>query len=211
LSNFRRPVWDSTAEQILSANQNNITICPISEEPAEDLPSTDYTVRRQELSEDMTTNIIEMCKKHGVTVTSFLTALQALALVETFPPQDPARTLAAPICVSNRLRHTIYKYKERSAGTLNSLDHMHRLGALMGPVMASTILVTPFLVSVYDGPNDGHSWRTNVWKVAKSADRATKEEVKSNICDHVDWTQGPAAFGVLAQAVEGMKAGHIPS
>ncbi|KAM0266753.1 hypothetical protein ACHAPA_006529 [Fusarium lateritium] len=198
------------ARQLLAANQNNITICPISEEPAEGLPNTDYTVRRQELSEDMTKAIIELCKTHGVTVTSFLTAVQALALVETFPPQDPARTLAAPICVSNRLRHTVYKYKDRSAGTLNSLDFTHKIGAIMGPVMASTILVTPFLVSAYDGPNDGHSWRTNVWNVAKSADRATKEEVKSNICDHVDWTQGPAAFGVLAQAVEAMKAGHIP-
>ncbi|KAG5657737.1 hypothetical protein KAF25_007770 [Fusarium avenaceum] len=159
------------ARQLLAANQNNITLCPISEKPAEDLPSTDYTI----------------CKRHGVTVTSFLTALQALALVEIFPPQDPSRTLAAPICVSNRLRHTVYRYNDRSAGTLNSLDQVHRIGAIMGPVMASTILVTPFLVSVYDGPNDGHSWRANVWK-----------------------TQGPAAFGVLAQAVEAMKAGHIP-
>ncbi|KAF5669957.1 l diaminobutyrate decarboxylase [Fusarium heterosporum] len=199
------------ARQLLAANLNNITSFPISEEPAKELADTDYSVRRQEFSQDMTEKIIKLCKNHGVTVTSFLTAMQALALLELFPPQDPARTMAAPICVSNRLRHTIYKYKDRSTGTLDPLNYVYKKGAIMGPIMASTFFITPFLVSVYDGPNDGHSWRTNVWKVAKSVGRATETEAKSNLCDHVDWTQGPAAFGGVSHMIEAMKAGQMPS
>ncbi|KAM0345026.1 hypothetical protein ACHAPU_006911 [Fusarium lateritium] len=199
------------ARQLLAANMNNITSFPISEEPAKDLADTDYSVRRQEFSQDMTEKIIKMCKDHGVTVTSFLTAMQTLALLEMFPPQDPARTMAAPICVSNRLRYTVYKYKDLSPGTLEPLNHVYRKGAIMGPIMASTFFITPFLVSVYDGPNDGHSWRTNVWKVAKSVGRAIESEAKSNTCDHVDWTQGPAAFGGVSHMIEAMKSGQMPS
>ncbi|KAF5546455.1 l diaminobutyrate decarboxylase [Fusarium napiforme] len=109
---LRDPIGDTSldvesrekAAQLLGANLANITLCPISQEPANDRPDTDYTVRRQVLSQETTQKAFKLCKEHGVTVTALLTALQALALLKTFPLEDVTRATAAPICVTNRLQ-----------------------------------------------------------------------------------------------------------
>ncbi|KAI7766361.1 hypothetical protein LZL87_012599 [Fusarium oxysporum] len=204
------------AAQLLGANLSNITLCPISQEPAKDRPDTDYSVRRQVLSQETTQKVLKLCKEHGVTVTALLTALQALALLKTFPPEDMSRTTAAPICVSNRLRQTsLGGNQDRSASSKTALSEACQEAAYIGPVMATTFLVSPFDISPYlknQGVSIGdENWRQIVWEVAQNVGRATDEAVKSNLSEHVDWTQGPAAFGGVAHAMEAMIAGLLPS
>lgn len=204
------------AAQLLGANLGNITFCPILQEPATDRPDTDYSVRSQALSQEMTQKVFRVCKEYGFTVTALLTALQALALLKTFPPQDISRTTAAPICVSNRLRQTsLGGNQDRSASSKTRLSDICQEAAYIGPVMATTFLVSPFDVSPYlksqDAPIGDDNWRKIAWEVAQNVGRATDEAVKSNLSEHVDWTQGPAAFGGVAHAMEAMKAGLLPS
>ncbi|KAF5591777.1 l diaminobutyrate decarboxylase [Fusarium pseudoanthophilum] len=204
------------AAQLLGANLANITLCPISQEPANDRPDTDYSVRRQVLSQETTQKLFKLCKEHGITVTALLTALQALALLKTFPPEDVTRTTAAPICVSNRLRQTSFGGSQgHSASTKTSLSEICQEAAYIGPVMATTFLVSPFDVSPYlknkDASIGNETWRKIVWEVARNVGQATDEAVNSNLSEHVDWTQGPAAFGGVAHAMEAMKAGLLPS
>ncbi|SCV49692.1 uncharacterized protein FFB14_11043 [Fusarium fujikuroi] len=204
------------AAQLLGANLGNITLCPISQEPAKDRPDTEYSVRRKILSQETTQKVFKVCKEHGFTVTALLTALQALALLKTFPPEDVSRTTAAPICVSNRLRQTSFGgNQDRSAASKTRLSEICQEAAYIGPVMATTFLVSPFDVSPYlksqDAPIGDDNWRKIVWEVAQNIGRATDEAVKSNLSEHVDWTQGPAAFGGVAHAMEAMKAGLLPS
>ncbi|KAM0543440.1 hypothetical protein ACHAPJ_012304 [Fusarium lateritium] len=178
------------AKQLLGANLENITFCPVSQEPAKDLPDTDYSHRRQVFSQEQTQKIVQVCKAQGVTVTALLTALQIFALLETFPPEDSSRTKAAPICVS----------KEAAA---------------IGPIMATTFLVSPFDVSPYlqhkNKFNGSRDSSKDIWEVARNAGRATDEAIASNISEHVDWTQGPAAFGGVAHVLEAMKGELAPS
>ncbi|KAF4960198.1 hypothetical protein FGADI_1218 [Fusarium gaditjirri] len=87
--------------------------------------------------------------------------------------------------------------------------------AYVGPAMANTFLVSPFDVSPYlknQGVSigDENQWKI-VWEVAQNVGRATDEAAKSNLSEHVDWTQGPAAFGGVAHVMEAMKAGLLPS
>ncbi|KAH7234941.1 uncharacterized protein BKA55DRAFT_742412 [Fusarium redolens] len=204
------------AAQLLGANLGNITLCPISQEPAKDRPDTDYSVRRQVLSQETTQKIFKICKAHEVTVTALLTALQALALLKTFPPEDMSRTTAAPICVSNRLRQTsLGGNHDHSTSSKTALSEICTETAYIGPVMATTFLVSPFDVSAYLKNQDvalgSENWRKIVWEIAENVGRATNEAVKSNMSEHVDWTQGPAAFGGVAHAMEAMKAGLLPS
>ncbi|KAF5636683.1 l diaminobutyrate decarboxylase [Fusarium tjaetaba] len=204
------------AAQLLGANLANITLCPISQEPAKDRPDTDYSVRRQMLSQETTQKVFKLCKEHGVTVTALLTALQALALLKTFPPEDATRTTAAPICVSNRLRQTSFGGSQgHSASTKTRLSEICQEAAYIGPVMATTFLVSPFDVGPYLSNKDAsigdETWRKIVWGVARNVGQATDEAVNSNLSEHVDWTQGPAAFGGVAHAMEAMKAGLLPS
>ncbi|KAF5549301.1 l diaminobutyrate decarboxylase [Fusarium mexicanum] len=204
------------AAQLLGANLGNITLCPISQEPAKDRPDTDYSVRRQILSQETTQKLFKLCKKHGVTVTALLTALQALALLKTFPPEDVSRTVAAPICVSNRLRQTSFGGNQgHSTSSKTRLGEICQEAASIGPVMATTFLVSPFDVSPYlknqDASVGSDNWRQILWEVARNVGRATDEAVNSNLSEHVDWTQGPAAFGGVVRAMEGMKAGLLPS
>ncbi|KAF5970265.1 hypothetical protein FBULB1_9770 [Fusarium bulbicola] len=204
------------AAQLLGANLGNITLCPISQEPAKGRPDTDYSVRRQIFSQETTQDLFKLCKKHGVTVTALLTALQALALLKTFPPEDASRTVAAPICVSNRLRQTSFgRNQGHSTSSKTRLSEICQEAAYIGPVMATTFLVSPFDVSPYlknqDASVGEDNWRQIVWEVARNVGRATDEAVNSNLSEHVDWTQGPAAFGGVAHAMEAMKAGLLPS
>ncbi|KAF9765798.1 hypothetical protein IL306_001852 [Fusarium sp. DS 682] len=210
------PESQEKAAQLLSANLNNITLCPIMQEPAKDLPGTDYAVTREVFSQEKTQKILQICKAHGVTVTALLTALQALALFKTFPPEDPSRTMAAPICVSNRLRQTsLGNNQYGSISSKSSLNEICKEAAYIGPVMATTFLVSPFDVSAclknQDVSIGSGNWLKIVWEVAENVGRATDEAVKSNLSEHVDWTQGPAAFGGVANAMEAMKAGLLPS
>ncbi|KAF5264315.1 hypothetical protein FOXYS1_4901 [Fusarium oxysporum] len=220
---LRDPIGDTPLDaesqektaQLLGANLSNITLCPISQEPAKDRPDTDYSVRRQVLSQGTTQKVFKLCKEYGVTVTALLTALQALALLKTFPPEDVSRTTAAPICVSNRLRQTSFGgNQDRSASSKTALSEIRQEAAYIGPVMATTFLVSPFDVSPYlknqDASIGDDNWRKIVWEVARNVGRATDEAVKSNLSEHVDWTQGPAAFGGVAHAMEAMKAGLLP-
>ncbi|KAF4455803.1 l- -diaminobutyrate decarboxylase [Fusarium austroafricanum] len=221
---LRNPIGDTPlddasqekAKQLLGANLENITICPIAQGPAKDQPSTDYAVRRRVFSRDTTNKILQICKAHGVAVTAFLTVLQAFALLRTFPPQDSSRTEAAPICVSNRLRYTFLGiHEEKSTSYSKSMSQIFKDTAGIGPVMATTFLVSPFDVSPFlKSPKDyiySQDWQKDIWKVAEHVSRATDKAVKSTISEHVDWTQGPAAFGGVAYAMEAMKAGHLPS
>ncbi|KAL3601616.1 hypothetical protein FPOAC2_05886 [Fusarium poae] len=182
------------AKKLLEANLANITMCPITEQSYKDSPGTDYAVRRQVYSEDLTKRIINICKARGVTVTALLTALQAFALLKTFPPQSLPCSVASPICVSNRLKHT-------SVANQDS-------------VMATTFLVSPFEVGPFLKKDDvsvgSQQWFKDVWEVTGNVSQATEDAVKSDISEHVDWTQGPAAFGGVAHAMEAMKAGHLP-
>ncbi|KAM0547727.1 hypothetical protein ACHAO7_007122 [Fusarium culmorum] len=81
--------------------------------------------------------------------------------------------------------------------------------------MATTFLVSPFEVGAFLKKDDvtigSQGWLNDVWEVTKSVSLATEDAVKSNISEHVDWTQGPAAFGGVAHAMEAMKAGHLTS
>nr|RBQ96941.1 hypothetical protein FVER53263_10939 [Fusarium verticillioides] len=204
------------AAQLLGANLANITLCPISQEPAKGRPDTDYSVKRQILSQETTQTVFKLCKEHGVTVTALLTALQALALLKTFPPEDVTRMTAAPICVSNRLRQTSFGGNQgHSASTKTRLSEICQEAAYIGPVMATTFLVSPFDVSSYLKNQDAiigdETWRNIVWEVTRNVGQATDEAVNSNLSEHVDWTQGPAAFGGVAHAMEAMKAGLLPS
>jgi hypothetical protein len=204
------------AAQLLGANLGNITLCPISQEPSKDRPDTDYSVRRQVLSQETTQKIFKICKAHEVTVTALLTALQALALLKTFPPEDMSRTTAAPICVSNRLRQTsLGGNHDHSTSSKTALSEICTEAAYIGPVMATTFLVSPFDVSAYLKNQDvaigSENWRKIVWEIAENVGRATNEAVKSNMSEHVDWTQGPAAFGGVAHAMEAMTAGLLHS
>ncbi|KAF4973286.1 hypothetical protein FSARC_361 [Fusarium sarcochroum] len=218
---LQKPIGDTVldqesqekAKQLLSANLENITFCPVSQEPAKDQPDTDYSLRRQVFSQEQTQKIVQVCKSKGVTVTALLTALQMFVLLDTFPPEDLSRSTAAPICVSNRLRHTSLAYdKERDSQI--SLHKITEEAAAIGPVMATTFLVSPFDVSPYlqhkNKSNDDQNWSKDIWEVARNAGRATDDVIKSNISEHVDWTQGPAAFGGVAHALEAMKAGLAP-
>ncbi|KAF5987180.1 aromatic-amino-acid decarboxylase [Fusarium coicis] len=204
------------AAQLLGANLANITLCPILQEPAKDRPDTDYSVRRQMLSQETTQRVLKLCKDHEVTVTALLTALQALALLKTFPPEDVSRTMAAPICVSNRLRQTsVGDNQGHPVSTKTRLSEICQEAAYIGPVMATTFLVSPFDVSPYlknqDASIGDETGRKIVWEVARNVGQATDEAVNSNLSEHVDWTQGPAAFGGVAHAMEAMKAGLLPS
>ncbi|QPC71078.1 hypothetical protein HYE68_001830 [Fusarium pseudograminearum] len=204
------------AKQLLGANLANITMCPITEESANDIPGTDYAVRRQVYSEDLTKRIIKTCKTRGVTVTALLTALQAFALLKTFPPQSLPCSVASPICVSNRLKQTSLAYGHNGdAASQKSVHQIFREAADIGPVMATTFLVSPFEVGPFLKNDDvtigSQEWFKHVWEVTKSVSLATEDAVKSNISEHVDWTQGPAAFGGVAHAMEAMKAGHLTS
>ncbi|GKU06453.1 l- -diaminobutyrate decarboxylase [Fusarium langsethiae] len=201
------------AKQLLGANLANITLCPITEGSTEDFPDTKYAVRRQVYSEDSTKRIINICKARGVTVTALLTALQAFALLKTFPPQSLPCSVASPICVSNRLKHTSLSYGD--ASLQNSTHKVLKRAADIGPIMATTFLVSPFKVGPFlkkDHVSIGsQQWFKDVWEVTRNVSSATEGAVKSNISEHVDWTQGPAAFGGVAHAMEAMKAGHLPS
>ncbi|EKJ69198.1 hypothetical protein FPSE_10629 [Fusarium pseudograminearum CS3096] len=204
------------AKQLLGANLANITMCPITEESTNDLPGTDYAVRRQVYSEDLTKRIIKLCKARGVTVTALLTSLQAFALLKTFPPQSLPCSVASPICVSNRLEQTSLAYGHNGdAASQKSVHQIFREAADIGPVMATTFLVSPFEVGPFLKNDDvtigSQEWFKDVWEVTKSVSLATEDAVKSNISEHVDWTQGPAAFGGVAHAMEAMKAGHLTS
>ncbi|KAF5636184.1 l diaminobutyrate decarboxylase [Fusarium sp. NRRL 52700] len=221
---LRNPIGDTPldaesrekAAQLLGANLGNITLCPISQEPAKDQPDTDYSVRRQILSQDTTQKLFRLCKVHGVTVTALLMALQALALLKAFPPKDESRTIAAPICVSNRLRQTSLGGNQgHSASSKTRLSEICQEAAYIGPVMATTFLVSPFDVSPYlknqDASIGDHKWRQIVWVIARNVGQATDEAVNSNLSEHMDWTHGPAAFGGVAHAMEAMKAGLLTS
>ncbi|KAJ4244788.1 hypothetical protein NW762_014365 [Fusarium torreyae] len=219
---LQKPIGDDPLDQesqekakhLLGANLENITFCPVSQEPAKDLPDTDYCCRRQVFTQEQTQKIVQICKAQGVSVTALLTALQTFALLETFPPEDSSRTKAAPICVSNRLRHTSLTYDNQSSSQL-SLHQTAKEAAAIGPIMATTFLVSPFDVSPYlqheNKSNGSRDWRKDIWEVARNAGRATDDAIESNISEHVDWTQGPAAFGGVAHALEAMKAGLAPS
>jgi hypothetical protein len=203
------------AKQLLGANLANITLCPITEEPTRDLPGTDYAVRRRVYSEDLTKKIINICKARGVTVTALLTALQAFALLKTFPPQSLPCSIASPICVSNRLRHTSLAHSDNVDGALQkSLHQIFKEAADIGPVMGTTFLVSPFEVGPFlkkDNVSIGsQEWFSDVWEVARNVSQATDDAVKSNISEHMDWTQGPAAFGGVAYAMEAMTSGRLP-
>ncbi|RGP70982.1 hypothetical protein FSPOR_3669 [Fusarium sporotrichioides] len=201
------------AKQLLGANLANITLCPITEGSTKDFPDTRYAVRRQVYSEDLTKRIIDVCKARGVTVTALLTALQAFALLKTFPPQSLPCSVASPICVSNRLRHTSLAYGD--ASLQKSTHQIFKRAADLGPVMATTFLVSPFEVGPFLKKGDmsigSQQWFKDVWEVTRSVSLATEAAVKSSISEHVDWTQGPAAFGGVAHAMEAMKSGHLPS
>ncbi|CAG1977408.1 unnamed protein product [Fusarium graminearum] len=204
------------AKQLLGANLANITMCPITEESAKDLPGTDYAVRRQVYSEDLTKRIIRICKARGVTVTALLTALQAFALLKTFPPQSLPCSVASPICVSNRLKQTTLAYGHNGDAASQKPNHQtFKEAADIGPVMATTFLVSPFEVGPFLKKDDvtvgSQEWFNDVWEVTKSVSKATEDTVKSKLSEHVDWTQGPAAFGGVAHAMEAMKAGHLTS
>ncbi|KAL6916789.1 hypothetical protein ACHAP8_004825 [Fusarium lateritium] len=204
------------AQQLLGANLANITMCPITEESSKDVPGTDYAVRRQVYSEDLTKKIINICKARGVTVTALLTALQSFALLKTFPPQSLPCSVASPICVSNRLKHTSLAYQDQADSSSQKPIHQtFKEAADVGPVMATTFLVSPFEVGPFlkkeDVSIDSQQWFNDVWEVTRNVSQATEDAVKSDISEHVDWTQGPAAFGGVAHAMEAMKAGHLPS
>ncbi|PTD06845.1 hypothetical protein FCULG_00005851 [Fusarium culmorum] len=204
------------AKQLLGANLANITMCPITEKSTKNPPGTDYAVRRQMYSEDLTKRIIKICKARGVTVTALLTALQAFALLKTFPPQSLPCSVASPICVSNRLKQTSLAYGRNGDAASQKPNHQtFKEAADIGPVMATTFLVSPFEVGAFLKKDDvtigSQGWLNDVWEVTKSVSLATEDAVKSNISEHVDWTQGPAAFGGVAHAMEAMKAGHLTS
>ncbi|EGU73386.1 hypothetical protein FOXB_16103, partial [Fusarium oxysporum f. sp. conglutinans Fo5176] len=207
---------EDKAKQLIGSNLANITLCPVAQEPAGNLPDTEYAVRRRVFPKGLTQKIMHLCKAHGVTVTALLTALQAFALLQAFPPQDPSRSSAAPICVSNRLRHTTLACNQD--GTYGSspkpLHQVANEAAAIGPVMATTFLVTPFEVGPFLEFEDTYknsAWSDRVWEVAKNIHQVTKDAIESNISEHVEWTQGPNAFGAVTLAMEAMKVGHIPA
>ncbi|KAF4466997.1 l- -diaminobutyrate decarboxylase [Fusarium albosuccineum] len=199
------------AQYLLGSNLQNITFCPIGQGATNNPPNTDYPVRRQVYSEETTKKIMQICKANGVTVTALLTAIQTLALLRAFPPPDPSRTSAAPICVSNRLRQTALAH-EKPDSDANPLGQLARKAADIGPVMSTTFLVSPFDAAPFlglDTAKDG--WKESVWKVAQNVHEATTQATSSNISEHLEWTQGPASFGAVAGVLEAVKGGHAPA
>lgn len=192
---------------------NNITHWPNKQEPAANDSTTDYAVRRHTFTVETTSRLVAICREHGVTVTALLLAVQCVALLITFPPEDENKREASLNLVSNRLGKTTL-----SDVVVDETESESEKGAkkasIPGPVMATTFFVASCDVGDCIDAAKSHKgdeiWRESVWKVSSKIQIRLKEVEPQTITEKAYWTEGPTGFGLVSIAMGAMKSGNAP-
>jgi hypothetical protein len=202
----------------------NITIWPNKQEPAQETSTTDYAVKRKTFTEETTSKLVSVCKKHGVTVTALLLAIQTVAVLMTFPPDDENRTEAILNLVSNRLTKTTLfdvtmdetevTSNGSNADTRSTARRRAQKAATTGPIMATNFVLAPCDVGVYVDAKKQYgtedAWRKCIWQVANSVKKTIQNTASQNFTEKAYWTEGPTGFGIIAMALSAMKSGAAP-